>query len=209
MDAEAPFKSAADRIEGWVERTTTLFRFRGELASPRLIGKAVLTQKAAAGDRGASEAILDLLHFEDFPVGEIFAFGDTLVTAEDIVEFAREWDPQPFHIDAEAAKTSQIGELIASGWHTGSLTMRMLCDGYLLRSASEGAPGVEEMRWLKPVRPGDRLSVRRTTLAARPSRSRPGIGIVEFQFEVLNQHGETAMTLKSASFLRRRPEASA
>jgi acyl dehydratase len=182
-------------------------RFRGELASPRLIGKAVLTQKAAAGDRGASEAILDLLHFEDFPVGEIFAFGDTLVTAEDIVEFAREWDPQPFHIDAEAAKTSQIGELIASGWHTGSLTMRMLCDGYLLRSASEGAPGVEEMRWLKPVRPGDRLSVRRTTLAARPSRSRPGIGIVEFQFEVLNQHGETAMTLKSASFLRRRPEA--
>ena len=152
---------------------------------------------------------MDLLYFEDFPVGEIFAFGDTLVTAEDIVQFAREWDPQPFHIDAEAAKASQIGELIASGWHTGSLTMRMLCDAYLLRSASEGSPGVEEMRWLKPVRPGDRLSVHRTTLAARPSRSRPGIGIVEFQFEVLNQHGETAMTLKSTSFVRRRPESSA
>jgi acyl dehydratase len=152
---------------------------------------------------------LDLLYFEDFPVGEVFAFGDTLVTAEDIVEFASQWDPQPFHIDAEAAKASQIGELIASGWHTGSLTMRMMCDAYLLRTASEGAPGIEEMRWLKPVRPGDRLSVRRTTLAARPSRSRPGIGIVEFLYEVLNQHGETAMTLKSAGFVRRRPEASA
>jgi acyl dehydratase len=152
---------------------------------------------------------LDLLYFEDFPVGEIFAFGDTLVTAEDIVEYAREWDPQPFHLDPEAAKASQIGELIASGWQTGCLTMRMLCDAYLLRSASEGAPGMEEMRWLKPVRPGDRLSVRRTTLGARTSRSRPGIGIVEFLFETLNQTGETVMTLKSASFMRQRPEAAA
>ncbi len=160
-------------------------------------------------DRSASEAILDLLYFEDFPVGEVFAFGDTLITAEDIVEFASQWDPQPFHVDAEAAKASQIGELIASGWHTGSLTMRMMCDAYLLRTASEGAPGIEEMRWLKPVRPGDRLSVRRTTLASRPSRSRPGIGIVEFLYEVINQHGEAAMTLKSAGFVRLRPETSA
>jgi acyl dehydratase len=87
--------------------------------------------------------------------------------------------------------------------------MRMMCDAYLLRTASEGSPGIEEMRWLKPVRPGDRLSVRRTTLAARPSRSRPGIGIVEFLYEVLNQHGETAMTLKSAGFVRRRSGAPA
>jgi acyl dehydratase len=144
-----------------------------------------------------------LLHFEDFPVGEIATFGDRLVTAEDIVEFARDWDPQPFHLDAEAAKDSQIGELIASGWHTGCLLMRMMCDGYLLDTASEGAPGVEEMRWLKPVRPGDRLSVRRTTLSARASQSRPGVGIVGFQFEVINQNGETAMTLKSSAFMRR------
>ena len=150
---------------------------------------------------------MDLLHFEDFPVGEVIVFGDRLVTQEEIIAFAREWDPQPFHLDAEAAKDSQIGELIASGWHTGSLLMRMMCDAYLLRAASEGAPGIDEMRWLKPVRPGDRLSVRRTTLAARVSRSRPRIGIVDFQFEVMNQTGETALLLKSAAFLRRRTEA--
>ena len=150
---------------------------------------------------------MDLLHFEDFPVGEIVEFGDRLVTEEEIIAFAREWDPQPFHLDAEAAKDSQIGELIASGWHTGSLLMRMMCDAYLLRAASEGAPGVDEMRWLKPVRPGDRLSVRRATLGARVSRSRPHIGIVEFQFEMMNQADETVLLLKSASFLRRRPEA--
>jgi acyl dehydratase len=148
-----------------------------------------------------------VLHFEDFPVGAVVVFGDKLVTAEEIVAFAREWDPQPFHVDAEAAKDSQIGELIASGWHTGCLLMRMMCDGYLLDSASEGAPGIDELRWQKPVRPGDRLGVRRTTLAARVSRSRPEIGIVDFQFEVLNQNGETVLFLKSAAFLRRRTEA--
>jgi acyl dehydratase len=145
-----------------------------------------------------------LLHFEDFPVGEVVVFGDRLVTEEEIVAFAREWDPQPFHVDAEAAKESQIGELIASGWHTGCLLMRMMCDAYLLDSASEGAPGVDELRWQRPVRPGDRLSVRRTTLSARASRSRPQIGIVGFQFEVMNQHGETALLLKSSAFIRRR-----
>ena len=150
---------------------------------------------------------MDLLHCEDFPVGEVIVFGDRIVTQEEIIAFAREWDPQPFHLDAEAAKDSQIGELIASGWHTGSLVMRMMCDAYLLRAASEGAPGIDEMRWLKPVRPGDRLSVRRTTLAARVSRSRPQIGIVDFQFEAMNQTGETVMLLKSAAFIRRRTEA--
>jgi len=148
-----------------------------------------------------------LLYFEDFPVGAVLAFGDKLISAEEIVAFAKAWDPQPFHVDAEAAKDSQVGELIASGWHTGCLLMRMMCDAYLLESASEGAPGIDEMRWLKPVKPGDRLSVRRTTLAARPSRSRPRIGIVDFQFEVINQHGETALFLKYSAFLRRRPEA--
>ncbi len=152
---------------------------------------------------------MDLLHFEDFPVGAVVVFGDRPVTAEEIIAFARDWDPQPFHLDAEAAKNSQAGELIASGWHTGCLLMRMMCDSYLLRSASEGSPGIEELRWLKPVKPDDRLSVRRTTLAARVSRSRPGIGIVDFQFEVLNQDGETVLLLKSASFLRRRPEVAA
>ena len=147
-----------------------------------------------------------MLYFEDFPVGEVIVFGDKLVSAQEIIAFATEWDPQPFHVDAEAAKASQIGELIASGWHTGAMLMRMMCDAYLLDSASEGSPGIEEMRWQKPVRPGDRLTVRRTTLSARASRSRPAIGIVGLQFDVNNQHGETALLLKTSSFLRRRPE---
>ncbi len=146
-------------------------------------------------------------YFEDFPVGEVVTFGDREVSEEEIVAFARDWDPQPFHVDREAAKQSQIGELIASGWHTGALVMRMLCDAYLLDSASEGAPGIEEMRWVKPVRPGDRLHVRRTALAARVSRSRPHIGILEFLVEAINQRGETVLTMKSASFMRRRGEA--
>jgi acyl dehydratase len=145
-----------------------------------------------------------MLYFEDFPVGEVFEFGDKLVTEQEIVAFAQDWDPQPFHLDAEAAKDSQIGELIASGWHTGCLLMRMMCDGFLLESASEGAPGIDEMRWLKPVRPGDRLKVRRTTLGARASKSRPQIGILDFQFEVRNQRDEPVMLLRSASFMRRR-----
>jgi len=145
-----------------------------------------------------------MLHFEDFPVGEVATFGDKLVTEQEIVAFARDWDPQPFHLDAEAAENSQIGELIASGWHTGAMLMRMMCDAYLLDSAGEGAPGIDEMRWLKPVRPGDRLRVRRTTLSARVLNSRPHIGVVGMQFDVLNQHGETVLTLKSASFMRRR-----
>ncbi len=147
-----------------------------------------------------------MLYFEDFPVGEVLVFGDKLVTAPEIVAFARDWDPQPFHLNAEAAKDSQAGELIASGWHTGCLLMRMMCDAYLLDAASEGSPGIDEMRWLKPVKPGDRLSVKRTTLSARPLNSRPHIGVVAFQFEVMDQQAVTALLLKSAAFFRRRPE---
>ena len=146
-------------------------------------------------------------YYEDFPAGEVVEFGDRLVTAEEIVAFAKDWDPQPFHVDAEAAKDSQIGELIASGWHTAALLVRMMCDEFLLDSASQGGPGVEDIRWLKPVRPGDRLSVRRTTLAARPSRSRPEIGIVDFEFDVRNQSGETVMTMRVPNFQRRREAA--
>jgi acyl dehydratase len=147
---------------------------------------------------------MSLLHFEDFVVGEVAHYGDRLVTAEEIVAFARKWDPQPFHVDAEAAKRSQAGGLIASGWHTGVMLMRMNCDEFLARSASEGAPGAEQVSWLKPVRPGDRLSVRRTIVSARPLRSRPQLGAVEFLFEVLNQNGEIVMRQKNGCFLRRR-----
>ncbi len=150
---------------------------------------------------------MNVLHYEDFPVGEVVEFGDRLVTADEIVAFAKDWDPQPFHLDAEAAKNSQIGELIASGWHSGAMLIRMMCDAYLLESASEGAPGVDEIRWLKPVRPGDRLRARRTTVSARPSRSRPQIGVIEFHHELSNQNGETVLTMRGPSFIRRREAA--
>ncbi len=148
-----------------------------------------------------------MLYFEDFPKGEATVFGDKLVTQDEIVAFARDWDPQPFHLDAEAARHSQIGELIASGWHTGAMLMRMMCDGYLLDSASEGSPGIEAMRWLKPVRPGDRLHARRTILSARVSGSRPALGIVEFEIEAINQNGEAVLNLKCSVFIRRRETA--
>lgn len=147
---------------------------------------------------------MDRLYFEDFQPGEVAEYGDREVTAAEIVEFAREFDPQPFHVDEAAARESAVGGLIASGWHTASILMRMNCDAFLNRSASQGGPGVDELTWTKPVRPGDRLTVRRTTLAARPSRSRPSVGLVEFLFEVLNQNAEVVMRQKNSIFLLRR-----
>jgi acyl dehydratase len=150
---------------------------------------------------------LDLLYFEDFPPGAVKVYGDRLVTAEEIVAFARQYDPQPFHVDAEAAKTSQVGELIASGWHTGVMLMRMNCDEFLLRTAAEGAPGCDEVSWVRPVRPGDRIKVRRTLVSARVSKSRPRLGIVEMLCEVLNQNDEVVLVQRHTNFIRRRPEA--
>jgi acyl dehydratase len=147
---------------------------------------------------------MDLLYFEDFPPGEVKVYGDRLVTAEEIVAFARLYDPQPFHVDAEAAKHSQVGELIASGWHTGVILMRMNCDEFLLRTASEGAPGCEEVSWVKPVRPGDRLKVRRTIVSARVSNSRPQVGIIEVMCEVMNQDDVVVMIQRHNGFIRRR-----
>jgi acyl dehydratase len=150
---------------------------------------------------------MDLLHFEDFQVGEVLEFGDRLVDADEIVEFARQFDPQPFHLDDAAARGTQAGGLIASGWQTASILMRMCCDEFVLRSASQGGPGVEELNWVKPVRPGDRLRARRTTTSARPSASRPELGLVGFQFQMFNQHGETVMTQKNVMMIRRRATA--
>jgi acyl dehydratase len=125
------------------------------------------------------------LYFEDFSAGAVAEYGDMLVTAEDIKEFAVEFDPQPMHVDEEAAKHTMIGGLCASGWHTCSMMMRIVVDGYLGNSSSMGSPGVEEVRWLKPVRPGDRLRVRATFLETRESKSRPDMGFVKTKFEVL------------------------
>ncbi len=152
---------------------------------------------------------MDLLYFEDLPPGEVVEYGDHTVTAEEIVEFAREFDPQPFHLDEAAARASAAGGLIASGWHSAALMMRMNCDAFFLRAASQGSPGIESIDWVRPVRPGDRLSVRRTTLSARTSRSRPEIGVFEMQFELLNQDREAVMRVQGPLFIRRRPSGEA
>ena len=142
--------------------------------------------------------------FEDFHVGQVIACGSRTVTAAEIVAFATQFDPQPFHIDAEAAKRSIYGSLIASGWHTASLAMRMACDAYLLDSTSAGSPGIDTLRWLKPVRAGDTIRVDLHATEVRPSKSRPDRGIVVFEWHVHNQHDELVMTNRGMGlFLRR------
>lgn len=126
-----------------------------------------------------------LLHFEDFPVGEIVTYGSYKLTREAILAFAREYDAQPFHLDEEAAKDTLLGGLAASGWHACAILMRLNCDGFLLNSTSMGAPGIDEVKWVAPLRPDVTLSVRRTTLEARTSKSRPELGFVKFLFELV------------------------
>ena len=144
-----------------------------------------------------------LLRYEDFRVGAIAEYGDYAVTAREIMEFAALYDPQPFHTSEAEAARLMLGGLAASGWHTAAMLMRMNCDGFLNASASWGGASVEEVRWLEPVRPGDRLHVRRLTKSARESRSRPEIGIVDFHFDVLNQRGEAGMTQDNAMMVAR------
>src|ERR1700729_2472287 len=130
----------------------------------------------------------DPLYFEDFPLGAVIEYGGVDVSADEIVAFARDFDPQPFHTDEKAAKAA-TGGLIASGWHTSALLLRMNCDAFLMGAAILGERGIEENKGSLPVRPGDRLHVRRTTLSARPSSGHRSAGDVEFLFEVVNQNG--------------------
>ncbi len=131
--------------------------------------------------------------WEDFKIGETVAFGHKQVTREEIISFASEFDPQPFHLDEAAATETLLGGLAASGWHGCAMLMRLICDDYLSRVAGMGDAGVEDVRWLKPVRPGDVLTCRRTCLEARGSQSRPHMGIVKLHYAVENQHPEVAM----------------
>ncbi len=144
------------------------------------------------------------LFFEDFAVGDVAAYGSQSVSAEDIIAFARTFDAQDFHIDAEAAISTFAGGLIGSGWHTASLMMRMMADGFLLDSAGMGAPGIDELKWLRPVKVGDALSVRHTVLEVKESRSRPDIGLVRFCFEVLNQRQEVVQEVRNWIIFGRR-----
>lgn len=143
-------------------------------------------------------------YWEDFKTGEVEEIGERRVDRDEIVAFARQFDPQSFHVDEAAARASIFGGLIASGWHTCSLVMRMMCDAYLVDSASLGSPGIDKLKWLKPVRPGDTLRARRTTIETRASKSKPQVGIVSNLWEVFNQNGELVMTMEGYSMFRRR-----
>jgi acyl dehydratase len=145
------------------------------------------------------------LFYEDFVPGWKFENGPRTLSADDITSFAGQWDPQAFHTDAEAARASPFGGLVASGWHTACVGMRLMCDGYLTDSSCAGSPGIEEIKFLKPVRPGDALRFRAEVLEARPSQSRPDRGIVRWRWELLNQKSEIVLSMLGTQMFLRRP----
>lgn len=145
-----------------------------------------------------------LLCFEDFPVGHVLEYGAYEITKEEIFAFAKAFDPQPFHLDEDVAARSMLAGLAASGWHTCAILMRLSCDGWLHRTDGRGAPGVEEVKWLKPVRPGDMLGVRAEVLGARASQSRPSIGLVHFRFDLHDLQGSVVMSQTNVVMMGRR-----
>jgi len=146
----------------------------------------------------------DLLYWEDLKEAGTVEIGSHTFTEEEIIAFARQFDPQPFHVDPEAAKKSFFKGLIASGWHTCSVGMRLMVEKYVNRSASLGSPGLDNIRWLAPVRAGDTITYRRVILAARASESKPDIGLLQSRSEAVNQRGETVMTMEGWAMFRRR-----
>jgi acyl dehydratase len=145
--------------------------------------------------------------FDDFQPGQVYELGSKLVTEQEIVAFAQQFDPQPFHLDPEAAKESVFGGLIASGWHTGAMWMRLYVDSLLGGASGQGSSGVEELRWLAPVRPGDTLSGRLIVLEVTSSDSHPERGTIRIRGEMENQEGVTVMSMVSrARFARRSPQ---
>jgi acyl dehydratase len=146
-------------------------------------------------------------YWEDFAPGDIASYGPRTVTREEIVAFAAEFDPQPMHLDEDVARASMLGGLSASGWHSCALLMRIISDGFLLNSSFLGGYGVDEVRWLAPVRPDDSLTVRATVLETRESNSRPDWGIAKVTFEMFNAAGQRLMTMTPNMFFARRPQA--
>lgn len=143
--------------------------------------------------------------FEDFPEGAVFELGSVTVTETEIIDFARTYDPQEMHINPALAARGSFGGVIASGWHTVGLTMRLIAANFLPANGLP-SPGIDELRWPNPVRPGDTLRVRVTVVAARRSRSRPDRGVLNSFVEVLNQNDETVLTMKPVNLVRCRPE---
>jgi acyl dehydratase len=143
-------------------------------------------------------------HFEDYVVGAVAQYGSYAVTEDEVVRFAEAFDPHLMHTDPEASLTGPFGGLIASGWHTTAMMMRIMVDNYLNERTSLGSPGIDDLRWHKPVRPGDTLSARFTVLAARVSASKPDRGLVHTRIELMNQTGELVMSQVMLNLMRRR-----
>ena len=144
------------------------------------------------------------LHWEDFNIGDVAVYGPRRVTREEIVAFAAEFDPQPAHLDEAAAVATLHGGLAGSGWHSCALMMRMMADGFLLNSTSMGAPGVEEVRWLVPLRPGTQVRLRTTVLETRSSKSRPEMGLTRIRYDLIDETDTVITTLTSTMMLGRR-----
>jgi acyl dehydratase len=149
------------------------------------------------------------IYWEDLQAGSVRELGTTSVTTDQIKEFARQYDPQPFHLDEEAARHSMFGALCASGWQTCGLAMRLTVDQLLKNSSSQGSPGLDSLKWLKPVFPGDQLSLRHTILEARPLRKRPDTGLVRSRWEMFNQNGDKVLEMEGYGFFGRRHPAAA
>lgn len=147
-----------------------------------------------------------MIYWEDITVGDTRELGTYEVTREEVIEFARKYDPQPFHLSDEAAAKTHFGRLAASGWHTAAMTMAVIARNVVeTEQAGLGSPGVDELRWLKPVYPGDRISVASEVVEVRPSRSKPDIGSFRTKVTVTNQNGEPVMSFTSIVLMRRRP----
>ena len=148
-------------------------------------------------------------HWEDMTVGEVRDLGTITPTREEIIAFASQFDPQPFHLDDEAAKDSVFGALCASGWHTCGMAMRLMVTNFLRETSSLGSPGLENLRWLKPVYPGDTLRLQHTFLDKKPMRNHPKVGLVRTLWEMFNQHGDKVLQMEGWAMFGRRTPASA
>ena len=146
-------------------------------------------------------------YWEDLPVGRVLALGSVTVEREEVLAFARQYDPQPFHLDDEAAARSMFGRLSASGWHTCAMAMGLMVRGFLHESSSLGSPGLEKVKWLKPVYPGDTLTLKQTITESRPMASRPDVGLTRTTWDMFNQHGEQVLMMDGYGMFRRRTPA--
>lgn len=181
-------------------------RWADRIGLPFLPGRRRISDRQCVMTYSVFNPPTDDRYFEDYRVGSVYEFGSIVIEEEDILDFAERYDPQDFHRDPGKAKESPFGGLIASGWHTAAITMRLLVDHYISRVAGLGSPGSGAIQWLKPVHPGDELSIRVTILKASKHRTKPDRGIVRSLVETINQHREVVMTRTAIGIMRCRKE---